>query len=210
MQRTMDVVGGGVRSGVISEQRMAELTGGVQGSEAIASLSGTLQAGTTRFASSRTARWLLAATANKSMTGLDEGKLGMLASGRLGIDQIRGMAEKNVQGRGADFVMGEEEMRGELLKKGPEAQAGFIAGIAGKRLYGDSAMDKLVTRRLIQRYFGGDARQADTMAELARKGPLPHKGHLRIIEGADAPVEKCEAPVDKALHRAGDVHEICR
>jgi hypothetical protein len=182
MQRTMDVVGGGLRSGVISEQRMAELTGGLQGSEAIAALSGTLQAGTTRFASSRTARWLLAATANKSMTGLDEGRLGMLTSGRLGIDQIRGMAEKNVQGRGADFVMGEEEMRGELLKRGPEAQAGFIAGIAGKRLYGDSAMDKLVTRRLIQRYFGGDARQADTMAELARHMPQILRDNSRRAE----------------------------
>lgn len=182
MQRTMDVVGGGVRSGVISEQRMAELTGGLQGSEAIASLSGTLQAGTTRFAASRTARWLLAATANKSMTGLDEGKLGMLASGRVGIGQIRGMAEKGVQGRGAEFMMGEEEMRGDLLKRGPEAQAGFIAGIAGNRLHGDSAMDKYVTRRLIQRYFGGDARQADAMAELARNMPQIMRENSRRSE----------------------------
>ena len=184
MQRTMDVVGGGVRSGVISEQRMAELTGGLQGSEAIASLSGTLQAGTTRFAASRTARWLLAATANKSMTGLDEGKLGMLASGRIGIGQIRGMAEKGVQGRGAEFVMGEEEMRGDLLKRGPEAQAGFVAGIAGNRLHGDSAMDKLVTRRLIQRYFGGDARQADAMAELARNMPQIMRENSRRTEAS--------------------------
>jgi hypothetical protein len=184
MQRTMDVVGGGVRSGVISEQRMAELTGGLQGSEAIASLSGTLQAGTTRFAASRTARWLLAATANKSMTGLDEGKLGMLASGRVGIGQIRGMAEKGVQGRGAEFMMGEEEMRGDLLKRGPEAQAGFIAGIAGNRLHGDSAMDKYVTRRLIQRYFGGDARQADTMAELARNMPQIMRENSRRAEAS--------------------------
>jgi hypothetical protein len=180
----MDVVGGGVRSGVISEQRMAELTGGLQGSEAIASLSGTLQAGTTRFAASRTARWLLAATANKSMTGLDEGKLGMLASGRVGIGQIRGMAEKGVQGRGAEFMMGEEEMRGDLLKRGPEAQAGFIAGIAGNRLHGDSAMDKYVTRRLIQRYFGGDARQADTMAELARNMPQIMRENSRRAEAS--------------------------
>ena len=184
MQRTMDVVGGGLRSGVISEQRMAELTGGLQGSEAVAALSGTLQAGTTRFASSRTARWLLAATANKSMTGLDEGKLGMLASGRLNIGQIRGMAEKGVQGRGAEFVMGEEEMRGDLLKRGPEAQAGLIAGIAGGRLHGDSAMDKLVTRRLIQRYFGGDARQADTMAELARNMPQIMRENSRRAEAS--------------------------
>jgi len=184
MQRTMDVVGGGLRSGVISEQRMAELTGGLQGSEAIAALSGTLQAGTTRFAASRTARWLLAATANKSMTGLDDGKLGMLASGRLGIDQIRGMAEKGVQGRGAEFVMGEENMRGDLLKRGPEAQAGFISGIAGKRLYGDSAMDKLVTRRLVQRYFGGDARQADSMAELARHMPEIMRDNSRRAEAS--------------------------
>ena len=182
MQRTMDVVGGGLRSGVISEQRMAELTGGLQGSEAVAALSGTLQAGTTRFASSRTARWLLAATANKSMTGLDEGKLGMLASGRLNIGQIRGMAEKGVQGRGADFLMGEEEMRGDLLKRGPEAQAGFIAGIAGNRLHGESGMDKLVTRRLIQRYFGGDARQADAMAELARNMPQIMRENSRRVE----------------------------
>ena len=163
---TMSMVGGAVRSGVISERQLSELTGGLQGDQAVNAYAGQIQASSTRFAASRQARWLLAATANKDMTGLDAGKVGLLASGRIGVDRIRGMAEKNIQGRGAEFVMGEEEMRGDLLKMGVEGQAGFLKGIVGKHLYGESGMDKLISRKLIQRYTGGDAKQADAMKQM--------------------------------------------
>lgn len=171
MAQSLGLVGGGLRSGVISEQALSEATGGLTGSEAVGSLAGTLQAGTTRFASSKRARWLLASMSNKSMTGLDAGKMGMLSSGAYSLGDIRGMAERNVSGRGADFVMGEEEMRGDLIKQGPMAQLGLIKTLAGSRLYGNSGMDKLVTRRMMKQNFGIEGRQADVMADLARRLP---------------------------------------
>ena len=171
MTKTLGIVGGAIRGGTISEQQLSEMTGGLMGGEAIQAFSGQMQASATRFASSRTARWLLAATAGKDMKHLDAGKLALLSSGQMGLGGLRESAEKNVQGRGADFVMGEEEMRGDLLKQGPEAQMGFLRGIAGKRLFGETGMDKLATRRLIQRFMGGDSKQADAMAKILRDLP---------------------------------------
>lgn len=171
MAQSLGLVGGGLRSNVISERALSEATGGLTGSEAVGSLAGILQQGTTRFATSGRARWLLASMANKGMTGLDSGKLGMLASGAYSLGDIRGMAERNVSGRGADFVMGEEDMRGDLIKQGPMAQLGLIKTLAGSRLYGNSGMDKLITRRMMKQNFGIEGRQADIMAELARNLP---------------------------------------
>jgi hypothetical protein len=171
MTRTMGIVGGAIRGGTLSEQQLSEMTGGLMGGEAIQAFSGQMQASATRFASSRTARWLLAATAGKDMKHLDAGKLALLSSGQMGLDGLRSSAEKNIQGRGADFVMGEEEMRGDLLKQGPDAQMGFLKGIVGKHLFGESGMDKLVTRRLIQRFMGGDSKQAYATAKILRDLP---------------------------------------
>ena len=176
MTKTLGIVGGAIRGGTISEQQLSEMTGGLMGGEAIQAFSGQMQASATRFASSRTARWLLAATAGKDMKHPDAGKLALLSSGQMGLGGLRESAEKNVQGRGADFVMGEEEMRGDLLKQGPEAKMGFLRGIAGKRLFGETGMDKLATRRLIQRFMGVDSKQADAMAKDLTRSAKYHAG----------------------------------
>lgn len=172
MSRTIGMVGGGLRSGVISAEQLHEVTG-MEGPEAIASFAGTLQAGATRFASSRQARWLLASLANKDFTGLDRGKLAGLVSGNMSLGDIRDKAEGRVSGHGnaAGFLLGEEQMRGSLISQGPEAQLGFVRGIIGDKLHGGSNMDRYVTRRLIQRYMGVNAREADMLAELARGLP---------------------------------------
>ena len=183
--RTFDLVGGARRSGVLSEERLSEVTGGLQGNEAISSFAGNMQEAATRFAASRRARFLLAATAGKDMQHLDAGKLGMLATGRMSLGQIQGMAEKNVQGHGAEFRMGEEDMRGDLLKMGPEGQAGLISAMAGGRLYGTSAMDKYVTRRLIQRNFGVGGKAADIWAEMARNRQLIVKENQQRAEAIE-------------------------
>ena len=172
MQRSLGMVGGGLRSGFISEQSIQEATG-LQGPEAVREFSTTLQAGATRFAGSRQARWLLASMANKNYTGLDKGKLGAFMSGGLSVGDISRTAEHNVQGHGnaAKFLMGEEEMRGDLVAQGPMAQTAFIRGALGDKLQGSSDMDKYVTRRMIQRFMNVNARTADIYAELARNQP---------------------------------------
>ena len=172
MQRTLSVVGGGLRSGVISEQALQEATG-MQGPEAVRAFSETLQAGATRFASSRTGRWMLASLANKDFTGFDKSRLASFMSGNMHVGDIQRTAEKNVAGRhnAAAFLMGEEDLRGELLSQGPMGQVAFIRGALGDRLHGTGAMDKYVTRRMIQRFMNVNARTADMFAELARNQP---------------------------------------
>ena len=171
MATSLGMVGGGLRSGVLSERQLSEATGGLTGSEAVSSLAGTLQHGTTKFAASGRARWMLAAMSNKGMDGLDAGKMGLMTSGAYSLSDIRGMAEKNVSGRGADFVSGEESMRSDLVKQGPMAQLGLVRTLAGSRLYGKSGTDKLVTRRMMEQYFGVGGKQADAMADMARRLP---------------------------------------
>lgn len=169
MQRSLDVVGGSLRSGAVSEAMLSEATGGLMGQEAVQGMAGALQAGATRFARSRRARWLLASLGGKDFKGLDEGALGQLTSGRMTLGDIRGSAERNINREGRfNFVMNEEELRGQLLEKGPEAGIGFVKALVGGSLYGQGARDKYLTRRMFQRVLGLDARQADVAAQQAR------------------------------------------
>lgn len=188
MQRAMGLVGGGLRGGAISEQELSEATGGLQGAEAIQSFAGTMQAATTRFAAGRQGRWVLAALGGKGFRGFDPARLQMMKSGMMGLGEIGGLARRNIGKEGAfNFVMNEEDLRGELLKQGPEAQLGFIQSIAGKHLYGEGARSQYITRRLMKRYFGVGGRQADVIARLAREAPrLFEQNQARTAEGMDA------------------------
>lgn len=172
MAQTMQLVGGGLRSGVISNQEMREATGGLSGQDAIQSMAGTLQAATTRFAASNQARWLLAAAGERGFKGLNPGKMADLMSGTMTLGQIGAGARRNISQQGAfNFVNNEKDLRGELIKQGPAAQLGFIRTLVGGSLYGTGGRDKLITRRLMQRYFGVGGRQADMLAKLAREAP---------------------------------------
>jgi len=172
MAKTMQFVGGAVRGGAVSEQQMSEATGGLQGSEAIQSMAGTLQAATTRFAASGTARWLLAGLGRDKFSRLDTGALQRFTQGGMRLGEIGGQARGNIGKQGAfNFVMNEQNLRGELIKQGPEAQLGLIRTLVGPSMYGEGARDQYVTRRLMSRYFGTSARQSDMLAEMAREAP---------------------------------------
>ena len=172
MARTLQMVGGGLRSGAISEQQLSEATGGLQGSEAVQSMAGTLQAATTRFASGTTARWLLASMGRKGFTQLDPLSMQRYMSGGMSLGEIGGSARGNIGRQGAfNFVMNEQELRGQLVRQGPEAQLGLIRTLVGGSLYGDDPKSKYITRRLMGRYFGTSARQSDMLAEMAREAP---------------------------------------
>jgi hypothetical protein len=172
MTRALGLVGGGLRAGAISEQQLAEATGGLQGPQAIQAMAGTLQAATTRFAAGRQARWLLASMGRNGFKGLDAGQLGLMQSGMVSLGQIGSGARRNIGRQGAfNFVMNERDLRGELLRQGPGAQLGFVRSLVGSRIYGTGAKDKYITRRLMRRYFGVSGRQADMLANLAREAP---------------------------------------
>lgn len=173
MARSLGLVGGALRGGTISARQLHEITG-MEGPEAVQAFAANLQASTTRFAASGRARWLLAALSNQSMTGLDAGRMGLLMSGRLGgrgEGGIYGLATGNIRGRGAEFRLHEHELRGDLLQQGPETGWAFIRAFMGRRLYSEAPINRYITRRMIQRFFGGDHREADALARMARDAP---------------------------------------
>ena len=176
MARSMQVAGSGTWGGVVGQGEMAEAGFGI-GASGQRNLSNFLAGGTARFARSQLGRWVLAASMNKEGSGLDADRLNELLGGNMGIGRISRLARKNVGGEGGvnrkayDFVLNEHKMRGQLASQGPAAQLGMIRSMLGDRLHGRSSRDRLVTRRIIQRFFGGGRRQADLVAKLARELP---------------------------------------
>lgn len=172
MTQALNLVGGGLRGGAISGAQLAEATGGLTGTEGIQSMAGTLQAATTRFATGRRARWLLAAMGGQGFRGLDAGRMQMMMHGGYSIGDIGSMARRNIGREGAfNFVQNEQDLRGDLIRQGPMAQLGFIRTLIGGRLYGRGSRDRYITRRMMQRNFGVSGRQADMLAQLARDAP---------------------------------------
>jgi len=171
MMRTAQLVGGGIRGGAISERELFETTGQTGGA-GVASLAGTLQAATTRFARGRVGRWFLAGLGRRGFRGLDEGQIEAMTSGAYTLGDIGRMARRNIGEQGAfSFVQNERDLRGDLIRQGPAAQLGFIRTAMGGHLYGESDRSRYITRRLMERYFGVGGRQADMLAKLAREAP---------------------------------------
>ena len=202
MQQSLGMVGGALRSGVINEQSLSEATGGLSGSEAISAMAGTMQRATTRFARSGRGRWMMAAMANKDMSGFDPGAMAQMASGNMSIGDIRSMAEKNVSGRGnaMNFVANEENLRGEMVKQGPEAQLGFMRAMMGDRIHSGETKDKLIVKRQMKRMFGMGGREAELMQELARASPqIMRENQQRMDSAADNDARGRERMMDESI-----------
>ena len=201
MAQSLQLVGGAQRSGFLSPQRLSELTGGLTGAEATQSFAGTMQASATRFAAGNTGRWMMAALGGKNFESLDQGALNRLKQGDMGFGEIGGRARRNIGKQGAfNFVMNEEELRGELVRQGPEVQFGAARALAGGALYGTGARDKHVTRRVMQRFFGVGGKQADAYAQLAREMPnIMRDNEARGAESADADVRQRDEVMNRSF-----------
>lgn len=171
MARAQMMSGAALFGGVVNERQLANAGFGT-GAEGAQNLGMMLAGASARFARSRVGRWALASMMNKEGTGLDPEGIQYLASGSMSIGEMGSRARRNVSGRRAyNFVMNEEEMRGQLAQAGPQATLGIVRSLVGGRLYGEGGRDKLITRRIIQRFMGGNARQAELVAKMAREMP---------------------------------------
>ena len=137
---------------------------------------------------------------NKGFKGIDAGAMQRFTSGGMSLGEIGGQARKNIGKEGAfNFVMNEENLRGELIKQGPEAQLGLIRTLVGGRLYGESGKDKYITRRLMQRYFGTSAKQSDMLAQLARDAPnIAKENEARDASALDQQVRNRDEMMDRS------------
>lgn len=200
MSSSLDLVGGALRGGTFSERELSEATGGLQGAQAVQSMAGTMQAATTRFASSRRARWMLAALGKNGFTSLDSGKMQDMMSGSMRLRDISRGARSNIARQGKfNFVNNERELRGELVKQGPEAQLGFIRTMIGGRIYGDDAKSKTITRRLMKRYFGTNEKQSDLLTKMAREAPQIRRAN---VSRSVADMDQRERSQDEIMNRS--------
>ena len=171
MARSQMMSGAALFGGVVNERQLAEAGFGT-GAEGAQNLGTMLAGASARFARSRVGRWTLAGLMNREGTGLDPAGLRALSTGALSVGEIGRRARRNVSGgRAYDFVMNEGDLRGQLAQAGPEASLGIVRSLVGGRLYGGGGRDRLITRRVIQRFMGGSARQADMIAKMARDMP---------------------------------------
>jgi hypothetical protein len=152
MATSMQVAGGMLRGGLVSEQQMAEAYGTTDMGQAQQMFAQQMQAGATRFARGRRARWVLAALGRNNFQNLDYGRLQDFSSGLVGLGEIGGRARRNIGQQGAyNFVLNERNLRGQLLERGPEAMMGFTRMLAGRHLYGEDPRSRLIMKRLAAR-----------------------------------------------------------
>lgn len=171
MARAQSLTGAALFGGTVTEQQLGNAGFGI-GAEGTQNMGQMLAGMSARFARSRVGRWALASMMNEEGTGLDQGRLAEFTSGGMGVGRMGALARRNVSGQRAyQFVENEEELRGQLAAQGPEAALGMVRSLVGSRLEGTSSRDRLVTRRIIQRFMGGTTRQADMIAQLARELP---------------------------------------
>jgi len=171
MARAQMMGGAALFGNVVSSRTLGEAGFGT-GAEGAQNLGTMLAGATARFARSRVGRWALASMMDREGTGLDPAKLQRFMAGGMSVGEIGRSARRNVSGRRAyQFVGNEGELRGKLAAQGPQAALGIVRSLTGSRLWGGGARDRLVTRRIIQRFMGGNRRQADIVAKLAREMP---------------------------------------
>lgn len=175
--RALSMAGAASMGGWVNQQQLQNAGLGM-GAEGVANFGMMMGNATSRFAQSRVGRWTLAATMGQGGK-LDPEAMARLSRGDMSIGDIQRMAERNVGGAGTtgrpggamDFVNNEENLRGQFAEAGPGAMLGMVKTLTGGALYGSSNRDQLVTSKIIQRYFGGDKKQAGLMAEMARNMP---------------------------------------
>lgn len=171
MAKAQGLTGAALFGGTVSSQELQEAGFG-QGAEGAQNMGQMMAGMTARFSKSRVGRWALASMMNEEGTGLDAARMSQFTSGGMSVGKMGSLARRNVSGgRAYQFVEHEEEMRGQLAAQGPEAALGMVRSLTGARLHGGSSRDRLVTRRIIQRFMGGTKRQADMIAKMAQDLP---------------------------------------
>jgi len=192
MSQALQLAGTGMWSGRFTGAQMAGAGFGT-GQEAVQNFGQFMARGTARFARSRYGRYTLAALMSDDGSGLDPERLRRFMSGNMSVGEIGRTARENVGGegghtrRGFAFRENEQDLRAQLMAQGPGVQVAAIRGRLGEYLHGDTARDRLITRRVIQRMFGGTRRQAGLMAQLARDFDQVQDMNVARTEGqADA------------------------
>lgn len=145
-------LGTALDSGIINNEMMSEVTGGLQGAEGIQALTGRMMQHTAQFSRRAMGRYSIFGLSNANGTGLDAASVDAMVSGGTSVGELSRNAHRNVGRLGRARAINREGMlRGALLEEGGLAgQIGIMRMAIGDRVMdqGDDMASLWMQRRM--------------------------------------------------------------
>jgi hypothetical protein len=163
-----------MRMGTVSDEMIAEATGGLTGGEGAQAFSGRMMQVTNRFLARGAGRALMAGLWDPETGGIDQDRLRQAASGGLSFREALRSGRANIRGTGgrrSEFFSQEERIRGKLMSSGmgPEAVMGML-GQHMERQRGLS-LDDPIMQRWVRRRLKVSQGEVELMAKMSRALP---------------------------------------
>jgi len=188
MQEMATNAGIAMQTGVLSDEMVAEATGGAQGAEGAQILAGRRMQAGNRFFSRGAGRALLAGLWDPETGGINQDALQQSLAGGMSFRGALGRGRANIRatgGHNSEFFAQQERISGELMStgQGMNVMLGMMEGHYGKRGWNleDPAMQRSLRKR-----FGRS--QAEIEADIAEYRALPRtmaQRRMRFNQQAD-------------------------
>jgi hypothetical protein len=145
-------LGAAVSAGVINEETLSEMTGGLTGASALQGATMQLMQSNAAFTRRARGRYTIFGLSNSTGTGMDTDALDDLASGNMTTGQLASRAHRNVRGMGRARAINQEgHLRGAFLEEaGFSGQMALLRSRIGSRVLdgGDERIQAYMRRRM--------------------------------------------------------------
>lgn len=169
-------LGSAIQGGYMSQEMLANATGGLQGSEAVQALTMRMMQLTDRFSRTGAGRYMTFAASNENGTGVDATMLERMRSGDISVSDIRRRAQSNVNSMGRARALNQEGfLRGAQLEQGGmSAQLGYLRMAMGDQIE-DPGSER--AQYFMRRRFGLNQGEAEAIGSLMR-----NQGNIALNE----------------------------
>ncbi len=162
-----------MRMGVLTDEQVAEATGGLQGAEAVQAMTMQSMEGNQRWLSRGAGRAMMAGLWNRE-GGFDEGLLRRVREGSISMNELRTIGRRNIAetgGRNSEFFRDQERLRGDLMTQhgGGSMLIGAYAEHLSRRR--GASIDDPIVQRLLRRRTGWSQDRLEAELQMYRKAP---------------------------------------
>jgi len=179
MESTIGMVGYAERMGIMSEEDLSEITGGLTGEAAISSFSQRMMGYGLQFSRSSKGRRLAAALMDPETGHIDPMAARSYGAGEMDFDEVQRRARANLGTREGALAWKRhsKQLSGEMLEQiGPMGMIGQDAEQMLDKAFGGRTMlsyqeQEHMTSMLQQRYTGMSGEEATMVTNMAKQGP---------------------------------------
>lgn len=173
----------GMEMGILSDEMMAEATGGLQGGEAATAMAQSIMQANNRWLSRGAGRVMTAGLWNPETGGIDQAALKQVQSGQLSLRDLRDRGRRNIAatgGRRSEFFAQQERIQGQLQEAGGGMLMMGAVGEHMARRRGLELEDPIM-QRWMRRRFRLSQSQVEAMTRLQRRMPeIQERGRARM------------------------------